>query len=708
MATIVGKTLLNQFRVDSFVASGGMGAVYRVWDLKRNVPLAMKVLHSELADDPVIFKRFRREANALKKLAHPNIVPFYGLYHTLDIAFLLERFVDGPALGEILRRYKGKPMPLSEVLIYLKALCAALGYAHANGVVHCDVKPGNVMIDRGGTIYLTDFGIARHAESTTTTMGAAGTPAYMAPEQISGKKVSRATDVYALGVMLFEMLTGQRPFRGTEAGTEKGGQTANERIRYGQLNLDPPDPLSLNPDLPAELSAIILKTLSKQPEARYDSVQSLFAALCSQAGTTPSAIADCIVMQSLPAQTDDTGGQVAMPGSEPQLAESHPLARKWSIGTIIGVGLMAVVVLGALAGGVLLMTRANHASGPAGTSPQSPNNLASSTSNSAQTPVDLISAEATIPPTETPTITPTPTNTVPPPTPTLGIMSTWTRPKDGMVMIFVPAGEFSMGTNEASKNANPQHKVKMEDYWIDRTDVTNAMFQVFIGETGYKTDAEKKTFGQVFQQNGNVPKVNNATWNHPRGPKTTFGGLDHPVVQVSWNDAEEYCNWAQVRLPTEAQWEKAARGIDGRNYPWTGASFGPDTLNYGDESLNEWITEWIRAGNTGKPAWGKPGNDGYTFTSPVGHYPKGASLYGVMDMAGNVMQWVSDFYQANYYGQSGLINPQGPPPNATNHVYRGGAWWLTQDGNFTYLRNGNYAIYTTDFIGFRCGTSVLP
>src|SRR5512136_774448 len=101
-ADLIGKILLNQFRVDAFIASGGMGAVYRVWDLKRNVPLAMKVLHADLADDPTMFKRFQREANALKKLAHPNIVPFYGLFQTGGLTFLLERYIDGPTLKEVL------------------------------------------------------------------------------------------------------------------------------------------------------------------------------------------------------------------------------------------------------------------------------------------------------------------------------------------------------------------------------------------------------------------------------------------------------------------------------------------------------------------------------------------------------------------------------------------------------------------------------
>jgi serine/threonine protein kinase len=289
---LIGQVLLNQFRVDAFIASGGMGAVYRVWDLKRNVPLAMKVLHSDLAEDPSVFKRFKREANALKKLAHPNIVPFYGLYQTKDFAFLLERYVDGPSLKEIIREHLGKPIPINEVLIYTKALSAALGYAHANGVVHCDVKPGNVMVDRGGNIYLTDFGIARHAESTVTTLATAGTGAYMAPEQIRGEPVSPATDVYALGALLFEMLTGRKLFTGDEKDSESSGSTVGERIRFGHLQLPPPDPRSYNPALPEALAQVITKALKKQPNQRYPSVHELYEELCNSISVSSGSIPD--------------------------------------------------------------------------------------------------------------------------------------------------------------------------------------------------------------------------------------------------------------------------------------------------------------------------------------------------------------------------------------------------------------------------------
>ena len=296
----IGQVLLNQFRVDSFVASGGMGAVYRVWDLQRNALLAMKVLHAELADDPSIFKRFRREARALQKLTHPNIVPFYGLYQLDDLVFILERFIDGPSLKDMLRQNKGEALPIPQTLSYLKAVSAALGYAHSNGVVHCDVKPGNVMIDRGGTIYLTDFGVARHTESTTTTIGSAGTPAYMAPEQIRGEHVTPATDIYGLGVLLFELLTGQRPFRGNEPGTENAGLTAAERTRFAHLHLMPPDPRSLNPAIPDALAQVLLTALNKDPNQRFNSTQAFYLAACGAAQVSPAEVADLAPVSDFP------------------------------------------------------------------------------------------------------------------------------------------------------------------------------------------------------------------------------------------------------------------------------------------------------------------------------------------------------------------------------------------------------------------------
>ena len=291
-SNLVGKVIADQFRVDAFISAGGMGAVFRVWDLKRNVPLAMKVLHADLAEDQVIFERFKREARALRKLEHPNIIPFYGLYQTPSLIFLLERYIDGPTLKEILSQDSGDLLPSQDMLCIIKSLCSAVGYAHNNDVIHCDIKTANVMIEQGGHVYLGDFGIARHADSEVTAMPGAGTPAYMAPEQILGGAVTRETDIYALGVLLFELLTGTRPFRGTEKGTEKSGNTINERIRFAQLNLPPPDPRILNPSISPHLSAIVLRALDKDPTARFSSCQELFADLCQAYGTRPEQIPD--------------------------------------------------------------------------------------------------------------------------------------------------------------------------------------------------------------------------------------------------------------------------------------------------------------------------------------------------------------------------------------------------------------------------------
>lgn len=288
---LIGETLLNQFRVETFIAAGGMATIYRVWDFQRNVPLAMKLLHPELADDPAFIARFQREALSLQTLVHPHIVPFYGIYREGDLTFMLERYIDGPTLDEVLRanardtgarganvrelrgRPGGKPMPLREALIYFKALYTSLGYAHAQGIIHCDIKPGNVLIDQGGHVYLTDFGIARYMDSTLTTSSAMGTPLYMAPEQIRGERVSPQTDVYSLGVLMFELLTGQRPFLGEGDIPQVVGANQADRIRYQHMYAPPPHPRSVNPDLPEGLARVILRAMAKDPRDRYPSVQ---------------------------------------------------------------------------------------------------------------------------------------------------------------------------------------------------------------------------------------------------------------------------------------------------------------------------------------------------------------------------------------------------------------------------------------------------
>ena len=356
-SSIVGQIIANQFRVDTFISAGGMGSVFRVWDLKRNVPLAMKVLHPDLAEDQIIFERFKREARALRKLEHPNIVPFYGLYETSSLIFLLQRFIDGPTLKEVLAQRSGSTFSDEDVLCVMKALCSAVGYAHNNNVIHCDIKSANVMVDRGGHVYLSDFGIARQAENEDTAMHSAGTPAYMAPEQILSKTVSKQTDIYAIGVLLFELLTGVRPFRGSENPREQTGNTANERIRYAHLNLPAPDPRQFNPAISPSVSAVVLKALEKDPNARFSSCQDLFLTLCEVFDTVPELIPDQLnrifhtpipeVQQPSQKSVPTTSPLSNNIGSSPQnFPQSHRApVKKWIFPVLMGV---IVMLIGAL------------------------------------------------------------------------------------------------------------------------------------------------------------------------------------------------------------------------------------------------------------------------------------------------------------------------------------------------------------------------
>lgn len=312
---MIGKVIKNHYTVTDFVASGSMKTVYRVWDSERNVPLAMKMLHVELGDDPAVLRSFRRDARAIKSLVHPNIIRFYGMEQSGSQVFMLEEYIDGHSLKDTLEQRK--KLNVDETLEYLKALCAALGYAHSKGVVHCDVKPANVMINQHGNIQLTDFGIARHAGSDATmTLAGAGTPAYMAPEQVRGDVVTPATDVYALGVMLFEMLTGQRPFKGTENGSESGGSTQNERVRYAHLKIQPPDPRLINPKIEERMARVILRALEKDPARRYQTAQEFYLAACQSLIKEPVAIQPAVAALAAEASAEAADTTVTVDAGE--------------------------------------------------------------------------------------------------------------------------------------------------------------------------------------------------------------------------------------------------------------------------------------------------------------------------------------------------------------------------------------------------------
>ena len=259
-----------------------------------------------------------------------------------------------------------------------------------------------------------------------------------------------------------------------------------------------------------------------------------------------------------------------------------------------------------------------------------------------------------------------------------------------MTMLYVPAGEFTMGSDAGDSDEKPTHTVTLAGFWIDRTEVTNAMFKKFVAATGYTSDAEKTGVGYIFDlATHSWPVTRGANWQQPRGPGSTLAGLDdYPVVQVTWNDARAYCAWAGRRLPTEAEWEKAARGSDGRTYPWGNQAVVDNLLNFADRNLpTSWSDNNV--------------DDGYQHTAPVGHYPAGASPYGALDMAGNVWEWMADWYGETYYATSPDHDPTGPTTGNV-HVIRGGGW---NDGAANVRAADRYAL-PPDGLGenggFRC------
>jgi serine/threonine protein kinase len=324
-----------------------MAEVYKVWDMERNVHLAMKVLHADLAEDRIFLRRFKREADTLATLQHPNIVRFYGLEQDDDLVYMLMDYVDGTTLRKEIFQAKAA-LSLERIQEIMRSVCAALYYAHKSGFVHCDVQPANIMIHSNGIVYVSDFGISRMTEASTATMVGAGTPAYMSPEQIKGDDPTPQMDIYALGIVLFEMLTGgERPFTGENAKTTG---SPSEKVRWEQLRMAAPPPSSYNPAITPSMDAIVLKCLDKSPANRYLSAMDLYGDLVTM-GNAP--------VQPKPVQSPAPEPQIRIPIPEqpqyvpaPQEKAIKPQATNrnrlvMGIGAVvIGVLFVAVIIAG--------------------------------------------------------------------------------------------------------------------------------------------------------------------------------------------------------------------------------------------------------------------------------------------------------------------------------------------------------------------------
>src|SRR3954454_25288177 len=267
--SLVGQVFSNRYRIERELAHGGMAEVYLARDESLDRLVALKALFPEYAREPSFVERFRREAQAAANLNHPNIVAIYDWGQETGTYFIVMEYVEGRSLRDVIRT--DGPIDAAQAAEITSEIASALAFAHRGGVVHRDVKPGNVLITQGGIVKVTDFGIARAGTSDglTQTGSVMGTATYFSPEQAQGLAVDGRRDVYSLGIVLYEMVTGVAPFTGDSPVS----------VAYKHVREDVVPPSQRNPEIPPDLEQIILTALAKDPALRYQTADDMRADL---------------------------------------------------------------------------------------------------------------------------------------------------------------------------------------------------------------------------------------------------------------------------------------------------------------------------------------------------------------------------------------------------------------------------------------------
>ena len=599
---------IGKYEILEEIGRGGFATVYKARDTDLERVIALKVLHAYWANEQGFALRFRNEARAAANLRHPNIVTVHEAGEADGQLYIAMEYLPGRTLRDLLEA-EGE-LSLDRALPILEQIADAMDYAHAQGVVHRDIKPANIIVEttaRGPRVTLMDFGLVKALESSTalTSQGTLlGSPEYMAPEQADPDRVAEigpATDRYALGIVAYQMLAGRVPFPGNTPGTLNA-----------HLNLDVPDPRRFVANLLPDVTAILLTILAKAPADRFSTAMAFVDRLAEVEKTAMTQQEPEPVEVSVGALQD----QEEIPVLREHLEEKEAPKPRRALLTrrlpawVWSAGLVGMLVLaGVLLATVVIPRLRERASAPS---------------------TSVIQAG-----------------------------DVWKRAVDEMLMVYVPAGKFEMGTDGGREHEQPVHTVVQDGFWIDRTEVTNAQYARCVASgacdvSGFVNDVD-------------------------------FNAADQPVVGVDWRNASAYCMWAGGRLPTEAEWEYAARGAEGRLFPW-GTDFDGTRLNFCDVNCAQ-----ARADKTV--------DDGFAQTAPVASYAEGKSWCGAFDMAGNVMEWVADWYGT--YPSGAQLNPIGPAIG-TEKVLRGGSWLSNETNVRAAYRGTGLTTLSFNGVGFRC------